>query len=85
MDDQEQQQAPHRTPVYRARRILILGCGQLGSALAVMLSDSGSIIRVLDNNSEAFGLLPERRIETARIVPVLGDACSEKKINQELL
>lgn len=84
MEDQKQQQAPHRTPVYRARRILILGCGQLGSALAVMLSDSGSIIRVLDNNSEAFGLLPERRIETARIVPVLGDACSEKDLRRAL-
>jgi len=84
MADQEQQQPSHRTPVYRARRVLILGCGQLGAALAVMLSDSGSIIRVLDNNSQAFDLLPERRIKTARIVPVLGDACSEKDLRRAL-
>ena len=84
MVGQEQQEPSHRTPVYRARRILILGCGQLGSSLSVMLSDSGNIIRIMDSNSQAFDVLPERRIETARIVPVLGDGRSERDLRRAL-
>jgi len=82
MTDADKQKSLHSTPVYRARRVLIVGCGDLGSSLAVMLSDSGSIIRVLDKNDQAFKALPQRRIETARIVPVLGDGCSERDLRR---
>ena len=82
MTDADKQKSLHSTPVYRARRVLIVGCGDLGSSLAVMLSDSGSIIRVLDKNDQAFNALPQRRIETARIVPVLGDGCSERDLRR---
>ena len=57
MTDADKQKSLHSTPVYRARRVLIVGCGDLGSSLAVMLSDSGSIIRVLDKNDQAFKAL----------------------------
>ena len=69
MADRDQHGPPPPAPVYRARRILIVGCGELGSSLAIMLSDSGNIVRVLDKNDQAFKLLPKERIDTARILP----------------
>tara|TARA_B100001245_G_scaffold126858_1_gene93633 strand:- start:992 stop:1318 length:327 start_codon:yes stop_codon:yes gene_type:complete len=38
----------------------------------------------MDSNSQAFDSLPERRIETARIVPVLGDGRSERDLRRAL-
>ena len=66
-----------RGPIYRARRALIVGCGQTGATLATRLSDSGNIIKVLDLNPASFELLPPRRVETTRIVPVVGDDDNE--------
>ncbi len=66
-----------RGPIYRARRALIVGCGQTGATLATRLSDSGNIIKVLDLNPASFELLPPRRVETTRIVPVVGDGTRE--------
>ena len=66
-----------RGPIYRARRALIVGCGETGAALATRLSDSGNIIKVLDLDPASFELLPPRRIETTRIVPVVGDGTRE--------
>ena len=66
-----------RGPIYRARRVRIVGCGETGAALATRLSDSGNIIKVLDLDPASFELLPPRRIETTRIVPVVGDGTRE--------
>ena len=66
-----------RGPIYRARRVLIVGCGETGAGLATRLSDSGNIIKVLDLDPASFELLPPRRIETTRIVPVVGDGTRE--------
>ncbi len=66
-----------RGPIYRARRVLIVGCGETGAAVATRLSDSGNIIKVLDLDPTSFDLLPSRRIETTRIVPVVGDGTRE--------
>ena len=82
MADRDQPRSSHLAPVYRSRRILIVGCGELGSSVAIMLSDSGNIVRVLDKNDKAFSLLPQERIDTARIVPTLGDGCSERDLRR---
>ena len=82
MANREQHGFTHTAPVYRARRILIVGCGELGSSLAIMLSDSGNIVRVLDKNDQAFSLLPKERIDTARILPIIGDACAERDLRR---
>ena len=82
MADRDQHGSPHPAPVYRARRILIVGCGELGSSLAIMLSDSGNIVRVLDRNGQSFKLLPKERIDTARILPIIGDACAERDLRR---
>mgnify|MGYP000863905439 CR=1 FL=1 len=71
-----------RGPVYRARRILVVGCSVIGATVAVRLSDSGNIIKVLDRDPNAFRLLPQRRIETTRIVPVVGDGRSESDLRR---
>lgn len=71
-----------RGPVYRARRILVVGCSTIGATVAVRLSDSGNIIKVLDQDPNAFHLLPQRRIETTRIVPVVGDGSSERDLRR---
>lgn len=66
-----------RGPIYRALRVVIVGCGITGSTVSVKLSDMGNIVRVIDYNIRSFELLPIRRIETNRIVPVVGDGTHE--------
>jgi len=64
-------------PIYRALRIVIVGCGITGSAVSVKLSDTGNIVKVIDCDRRSFELLPIRRIETNRIVPIVGDGTNE--------
>ena len=68
---------PTRGPIYRALRVVIVGCGVTGSAVSVKLSDLGNIVKVIDSNRRSFELLPIRRIETNRIVPIIGDGTHE--------
>jgi trk system potassium uptake protein len=39
-------------------KVVIMGCGRVGSALAVMLADEGHDVTVLDVRAEAFRRLP---------------------------
>ena len=64
-------------PIYRSLRVVVVGCGDTGSAVSVKLSNLGNIVTVIDNNEHSFGLLPIRRIETNRIVPIVGDGTHE--------
>lgn len=64
-------------PIYRALRVVVVGCGDTGSALSVKLSNLGNIVTVIDRNEHSFELLPIRRIETNRIVPIVGDGTHE--------
>ena len=55
----------------------MLGCGLTGSNIAVRLSDLGNIVTVIDKTADAMLKLPEDRIETKRIIPIVGDGTLE--------
>ena len=77
-----QENQPSRKPIYRAKRVLVLGCGETGIRLTNQLSDSGNIVKVMDLNSDVFAQLPQRRVETTRIVPIVGDGTLEKDLRR---
>lgn len=43
----------------RKERVIIVGCGRLGSRLADMLSNKGYQVLIIDNDNESFKKLPE--------------------------
>ena len=43
----------------RKERVIIVGCGRFGGKLAIMLSNKGFQVVVIDNRPEAFNKLPE--------------------------
>ena len=77
-----QENQPSRRPIYRAKRVLVLGCGETGIRLTNQLSDSGNIVKVMDLNSDVFAHLPQRRVETTRIVPIVGDGTLERDLRR---
>ena len=58
--------------IYRFKKITILGCGQIGLNTAIKMSDSGNIVTVIDKIPETLTNLPEERIESRRIIPIIG-------------
>jgi trk system potassium uptake protein len=40
-------------------KVLIVGCGRVGSALALRMTDDGNDVTVIDEDPEALGRLPE--------------------------
>ena len=71
-----------KTPIYRSKRMVIFGCGIVGAGLAVKLSEAGNIIKIIDDNSEAFKKLPVKRVEATSIVPILGDGTKENDLRK---
>ena len=63
--------------IYRFKKITILGCGQIGLNTAIKMSDSGNIVTVIDKIPEKLTSLPEERIESRRIIPIIGDGTLE--------
>ena len=73
---------PTQKPIYRAKRVLIVGCGETGIRVTNKLSDSGNIIKIMDIDSDVFAKLPQKRIETTRIVPIIGDGTLERDLRR---
>ena len=71
-----------KRPIYRAKRVLIVGCGETGIRVTNKLSDSGNIIKIMDLDSDVFAKLPQKRIETTRIVPITGDGTLERDLRR---
>ncbi len=60
-----------------ARRVVVVGCGDVGSALARALSEAGHRVRVMDIRRDALDSLPEGPVGEGSITPLLGDGTSE--------
>lgn len=56
----------------KSQRIVIIGCGRLGSHLANLLSSEGHRVVVVDRDAAAFGKLASEAFSGSRIE---GDAC----------
>ena len=41
-------ESQNESRIYRFKKITLLGCGQMGSKMAVRMSDSGNIVTVID-------------------------------------
>ncbi len=54
-------------------RVVVMGCGGLGSAVAASLSERGHAVHVLDVDTSSFDSLPQSRMEDGRIVTCEGD------------
>ena len=60
-----------------AKRVIVVGCGGLGSVLAGELAEAGHRVRVMDRKREALDTLPPGFVSDGVITPVLGDGTSE--------
>jgi trk system potassium uptake protein len=60
-----------------AKRVIVVGCGRLGSVLAGELAEAGHRVRVIDQNRAALDTLPPGPVSDGVITPVLGDGTSE--------
>ena len=67
--------------VYGTAIWAIIG-GIVGARLAVKLSEAGNLIKIIDDNSEAFKKLPVKRVEATSIVPILGDGTKENDLRK---
>ena len=56
-----------------SKRMVIMGCGELGASIATSLSEQGHTVHVVDLRSEYFDQLPPGQIENGHIVPIIGD------------
>ena len=63
-----------------ARSAVVMGCGRIGTSVAVALVERGCAVRVLDVDSAAFDLLPPGTVEAGQIVPVVGDGTLESDL-----
>ena len=71
-----------KNAIYRSKRMVVFGCGLVGATLAVKLSEAGNLIKIIDDNSEAFKKLPVKRVEATSIVPILGDGTKENDLRK---
>ncbi len=60
-----------------AKRVIIVGCGRVGIAVATGLAEKGFSVRMLDVDPEAFELLPSGHLDGDRITPITGDGTLE--------
>ena len=63
-----------------SRRIVVIGCGVLGTSLATSASDKGHSVHVLDPQVEAFEQLPPGKIRDGGIVPIVGDGTRQEDL-----
>jgi trk system potassium uptake protein TrkA len=67
-------------PVLGPKHILIVGCTELGTAVATALADLGNTVHILDTESVAFDRLSKSQIDEHRIVPFVGDGTSQENL-----
>lgn len=67
-------------PVLGPKHVLIVGCSELGAAVAEMLADQGYTIHVLDVEPAAFDRLPRSRVEEEVVVPLVGDGTTQEDL-----
>ena len=68
--------------VQRLKRIAVIGCGSLGTQIAIELSSSGNIVIVIDKDSKSFSALPTHLLESSRVVTAIGDGTQEVSLRQ---
>ena len=68
--------------VQRLKRIAVIGCGSLGTQIAIELSSSGNIVIVIDKDPKSFSALPPHLLESARVVTAIGDGTQEVSLRQ---
>ncbi|MCL0028896.1 NAD-binding protein [Dehalococcoidia bacterium] len=64
------------------RSVVIVGCGRTGAAIATAMSETGSMVHILDVSIRAFDLLPTGLIEYGQIVPMVGDGTLESDLRK---
>ena len=68
--------------VQRLKRIAVIGCGSLGTQIAIELSSSGNIVIVIDKDPKSFSALPTHLLESSRVVTAIGDGTQEVSLRQ---
>ena len=69
-------------PATGPRPVVIVGCGRTGAAIATAISETGSIVQILDVSITAFDLLPTGLIEDGQIVPIVGDGTLQSDLRK---
>ena len=69
-------------PLMGPKNALIIGCNILSSSVASSLVEQGDRVYVLDPNDKAFTWLEKRKVESQRIVPIVGDGTSRKDLER---
>lgn len=59
-----------------------MGCGRTGAAIATAMSETGSVVQIIDVSVAAFDLLPTGLIEDGQIVPMIGDGTLESDLRK---
>ena len=67
-------------PALGPKHILIVGCTELGAAVAGALADQGNTVHMLDTEPVSFDRLPQARLDERRIVPFVGDGTSQEDL-----
>jgi trk system potassium uptake protein TrkA len=62
------------------KHILIVGCTELGTAVATALADQGNTVHIIDAESVSFDRLSKSQIDEHRIVPSVGDGTSQENL-----
>ncbi len=69
-------------PILGPKHILIVGCTELGAAVAEALADQGNTILILDRSPDPFDHLPDNALKEQRIVPMVGDGTSHDDLER---
>lgn len=69
-------------PSFRETRVVIMGCGQIGSTIANTMAGSQGFVHVIDKDPSAFGLLPEVLIDDRQILALVGDGTLESDLRR---
>ena len=69
-------------PLMGPKNAIIIGCHILSSSIASSLVEQGAKVYVLDPDDRAFDWLEEAKVESQRIVPIVGDGNSRKDLER---
>ena len=64
------------------RRVVIMGCGRIGSAIAATLAEEGTPLHILDLDPATFNLLPPSMVDEGHIVATVGDGTLESDLRK---
>ena len=76
----DQVQETLKQPISDAKTIGIMGCGRIGSAIAVSLCQQGHKIIVIENDVPAFDRIPSALTENGNITLIDGDGTLESDL-----